>query len=164
MSRRERDALVETWIDRRYLATVALIMVKEEIPPVSVSDIVRTAIETVVNISVMKGGIELVQTTEEASRILQRFKVNLNRGDKGKRNLMQNLQTDMNEAEASVGLGMKVGRQQDLTRPVPSDDKVHALTQKSVGDLQMKVEWDEKKEQEKLEELKEMENPTFDDV
>ena len=143
MGRRERDALVEIWIDRRYLATAALIMSKQGVPPVNISDIVRACVETVVNSGVDHGVVEGVQTTSEANVFLGRFKTNLNRGDRGKRNLMKNLQMDVMEAEAGS-----------------RDQKQEGVEEKT----RLALAVFEEKERKKLEKLGEVENPTFDDV
>jgi len=139
MGRRERDALVETWIDRRYLATAALKMSEQGAPPVSMSDIVRACVETVVNSGVNHGIVKEIQTTAEANGFLRRFKANLNRGDRGKRNLMRNLQMDVMEAEAGGG-------------ETETDQKVRLALAEF-----------EKNEKRKLEELEELENPTFEE-
>lgn len=96
--RREQDAMIQLWIDRRYLATVRKLIDKHEAGRAKhLSDVVRYAIEVFVESAVDQKLVEFVDTTAEASKILDDFKINLNPQNRGLKNLMLNLQRDSGE-------------------------------------------------------------------
>lgn len=93
--KRETDALVQVWLDRRYLATIQRLIIKyEPTPPKHLSEIIRYGIEVFVESAVEQGLVEFVDTTSEATRMLGTFSANLNPRNRGMKNLMINLQRD----------------------------------------------------------------------
>lgn len=120
--KRDLDALVQVWIDRRYLATVQKCIVKyEEAPARHLSEVIRYAIEMFVDSAVEQGLIDFVDTTTEATRMLNKFQVNLNPRDRGLKNLNINLQRDAGIDDFS------------LPREADLDQLIHQELKKLVG-------------------------------
>jgi hypothetical protein len=93
--KRELDALVQVWVDRRYLATIQKAIAKYELTPAKhVSELLRYAVEVFVDSAVEQGLVNFIDTTEEATQMLSRFNVELNPNKRGMKNLQVNLQRD----------------------------------------------------------------------
>ena len=108
--KRETDAYIQVWLERRYIATVQMLIAKYEITPAKhLSEVIRYALEVFVESAVDQGLIEFVSTTAEASNILSRFDVNLNPSRRGLQNLSLNLQRDVAGDDFNTS-GAKTGR------------------------------------------------------
>jgi hypothetical protein len=85
------DVLTQTWVDSRVLATLVRWMEKNGVYPMTMSDVARKPLELLMEFLVDKGEVELVDDTAEARTLLMmRFKVNLNRGGRGEKNVLHN--------------------------------------------------------------------------
>lgn len=90
-TRNERDSLVQCWVNRKDLATIGLYMESKGVKIHHMADILTFSIETVRSI-VLKANGTYVDSTEKATAYLSdRFKVNLNPGGRGQKNLITNL-------------------------------------------------------------------------
>ena len=108
--KRETDAYIQVWLERRYIATVQKLIAKYEITPAKhLSEVIRYALEVFVESAVDQGLVEFVDTTAEATKILSRFDVNLNPSKRGLQNLSLNLQRDV-AGDDFVSPGGKPGR------------------------------------------------------
>lgn len=95
-NKRETDAYIQVWLERRYIATVQKLIAKyEQTPAKHLSEVIRYAVEVFVESAVDQGLVEFVDTTAEATNILSRFDVNLNPSRRGLQNLSLNLQRDV---------------------------------------------------------------------
>ena len=89
------DALVQAWLDRRYLATIQKLMIEHEaVAPRYLSEVVRYAVEVFVDSAVSQGLVSFVESTSEATEMLSKFRVELNPSGRGLKNLQINLQND----------------------------------------------------------------------
>jgi hypothetical protein len=88
----KKDVLVQVWMDARILATLLNWMEKGENRPKFMSDVVREPIEMLVGRLVDCGEIRMIEDAVYARDLIEkRFKVNLNRGGRGKKNALNNM-------------------------------------------------------------------------
>jgi hypothetical protein len=84
------DVLTQVWIDARVLATLNNWLDSIGEYPKTLSELCRRPLELLVEVAI-KSGVNLVENTAEARDMLsRRFRVNLNRGDRGKKNILHN--------------------------------------------------------------------------
>lgn len=85
------DVLVQVWVDSRVLASLALWLEKSGKFPRFMSDVVRIPLYSMLDVLAEAGDAEMIDDTSEARKLLERwFRVNLNRGDKGMKNILHN--------------------------------------------------------------------------
>lgn len=95
-NRYKRDALVQAWIDRRYLATIINGMYKRGESPTNLSQILKEAIKrSALEATSGENRVEFVELTEDANSIIDScLRINLNRQGKGLQNLRHNTMVD----------------------------------------------------------------------
>lgn len=85
------DVLVQVWMDSRSLATIMKWMDKNGMQPRFMSQVVRRPFEVLAAHVVENEGCECIDDTATARFMLEdRFQVNLNRGNKGLKNVVHN--------------------------------------------------------------------------
>ena len=85
------DALVQVWIDSRVLATLDRWLESCGSYPRFLSEVVRKPLDSLAAHLVDTGQVEIVDDTNQARSILEKkYRVNLNKGNKGKKNLLHN--------------------------------------------------------------------------
>jgi len=85
------DVLVQVWMDSRVLATVSNWLDMNGTYTRFMSQAVRRPLELLVDNLVNNGDVALVDDTNEARRLLERkYGVQLNRGDRGGKNILHN--------------------------------------------------------------------------
>ena len=89
---RKSDALIQVWLDRRYIAAAAKWLDKNNYPPNSLAELFRLVFQGAINNLVLSGETELMSTAEAMHFLDGRFKANLNPQGKGLSNLTKNLQ------------------------------------------------------------------------
>lgn len=113
------DVLVQVWVDSRVLATLCKWLEGEGVYTRFMSQVVKRPLEVLAEFVVENEGVERVDDTSEARNMLERrFGVNLNRGEKGKKNVLHNVilsekrkelgEVLREEKPADVGRGMRV--------------------------------------------------------
>jgi hypothetical protein len=96
------DMTLQAWIDSRLIATLDRWFVSMDYYPRSLSDVAKKAIELLVEHLVETGKVVMVDDTVEArSRLERRFRVNLNRGGRGGKNVLHNQILSDNRREIS---------------------------------------------------------------
>jgi hypothetical protein len=109
------DALVQAWVDRRKLAVLSEWLDNSGHRTKFLSDVLKFTIDIVVDQLIENGLAEKIELTEDAVRILDmKYSANLNPNDRGKRNLVHNLQLDE----------IRKGHSYDyeISRPIQKDD------------------------------------------
>jgi hypothetical protein len=104
------DMLTQTWVDSRVLATLSKWLIDNGYYPRSLSDVARRPLEILVEFLSESGKVEMVQTTHEAREHLSnRYRVNLNRGGRGQKNVLHNqiLSDKREELGEKVASGQK---------------------------------------------------------
>ncbi len=141
------DAVVQTRMDRRTLATIALWMQKKSYRPATRSDMIRLALECfekVIGDEVMR-----VSTTHEANKVLLGlFPEGLNPAGRGRRAMLHNLQTDMLRAP-------ELGTDELGRIDVPKDLQRRILDAVEAEDKKLEEE-QRQKDAEQLEQLKKL--------
>lgn len=85
------DTLTQVWIDARMLATLSNWLDVRKIYPKFMSEVVRIPLEMLVEHLIKCKEVEMVEDTGEARRTLaSRYRVNLNRGGRGVKNVLHN--------------------------------------------------------------------------
>lgn len=86
------DVLVQVWMDSRVLATLCKWLEGNGEYPRFLSHVIRMPLEMLAAHMVDKGEVEIVDDTIEARTLLEgRFHVSLNKGKRGKKNLLHNV-------------------------------------------------------------------------
>jgi|WetSurMetagenome_2_1015567.scaffolds.fasta_scaffold27648_7 hypothetical protein len=103
------DMLTQAWIDSRIMATLCSWLDKIGFYPKSISDVARRPLEILVEDLVSRGEVKMIADSIQAREMLQhRFRVNLNRGGRGKKNVLHNQvlstrkETDRNNPDQDV--------------------------------------------------------------
>jgi len=105
--RYKRDALVQTWVDRRKLAMLSIWLDEGGYGTRFLSDVVKITIDEIVEKLVREGMVRRVEFTDEATRILQsKYKIDLNPSGRGVKNLVHNLTLDDLRRERSKVAGV----------------------------------------------------------
>lgn len=97
--RYKRDALVQAWMDRRKIAMLSVWLDKNGYGTRFMSDVLKWTVEIVVNELVGRGEIERIETTEDANAILSKYRIDMNPGGRGEKNLTHNLVLDSKRSE-----------------------------------------------------------------
>lgn len=85
------DALIQVWMDSRILATLLMWLDRQEQYPRFMSEVVRIPLQTLVEYLVEGGDVKMVEETGKARRMLEsRFRIDLNKGKRGKKNVLHN--------------------------------------------------------------------------
>jgi len=85
------DVMIQVWIDSRVLATLSSWLDKEGMMTRFMSDVVRDSLKTFCDYLVDIGEVEMIDDTLLARDVLQsKYRVNLNAGSRGKRNIQHN--------------------------------------------------------------------------
>ena len=85
------DALIQVWLDRRYIAAAAKWLDKNNYPPNSLAELFRLVFQGAIDNLVLSGETEFMSTAEAMHFLDNRFKANLNPQGKGLSNLSKNL-------------------------------------------------------------------------
>jgi len=151
------DVLAQTWIDSRVLATLSVWLEKNGYFPKSLSDIVRTPLEMLMEFLVNNKDVEVVEDTNNAREILQnRYRVMLNKGGRGGKNILHNQVLSERRHE----LGESIRRQEvvsDANKPIEEKKKVVSDEKmKELLDIYYKIDRNDVKvvENDKREEIK----------
>ncbi len=89
------DSLVQAWVDRRKLAMLSRWLDEGGMVTKHLSDVLKFTIDQVVEHLVSSGAVEKIEFTSEATEMLSRkYNADLNPGERGKRNLLHNMQLD----------------------------------------------------------------------
>jgi hypothetical protein len=118
------DVLVQTWMDSRVLATLSRWLFEKGVYPRFMSEAVRMVLETVVELVTSNGEVKMVEDTGEARAMLERaYRIILNKGDRGRKNILHNtVLTEMREELGNIVGRPKVIR--DIDRPIMRREKV----------------------------------------
>jgi len=112
------DVLVQVWIDSRVLATITSWMDGNGNYPRFMSQAVRRPLEVLAGFLVDNDEVRMIDDTAEARKMLERrFNVELNRGGRGKKNVVHNLVLSDRRGE----LGEQLNREMkifDVNRPM----------------------------------------------
>lgn len=96
-----KDSFIQTWTDRRYVATLIKWMELQGLQPRYMSEVLNTAIISLVEALVSQDRVDRVQFTQEADKIIERtIKTSLNPSGRGKKNYTHNLELDDLRLEA----------------------------------------------------------------
>jgi hypothetical protein len=107
------DVLVQVWIDSRVLATLTKWMERAGEHPRFLSHVVKRPLEVMASYLVEGGEVEMVEDTAEAREMLEiRFGVELNRGGRGKKNVLHNM-----TLADRVGEMREIMKKQEINRP-----------------------------------------------
>lgn len=99
------DVLTQAWIDSRVLATLSRWLEQSGFYPTSMSDVARRPLEALFEHLVSTGAVVPIEDTNEARTELQRrYRVSLNRGGRGLKNILHNqmLSTKRQDLAAQV--------------------------------------------------------------
>lgn len=140
------DTLVQVWIDARVLATLDQWMEMNGIFPRSFSEVARRPLEMLVETLVSDGLAKMVEETVIARHSLERrYRVKLNKGDRGKKNALHN--QILTEGRKELGHRMALGRSSigDSAMPIVEDtrtiyvEKGDAVKRQELIDKAMKI-------------------------
>lgn len=96
-----KDAFIQSWMDRRYIATLIKWLESQDVQPRFMSEVLNTSIITMVNTLVKQGQVSLVQFTNEADQVINRtIQTKLNPSNRGNKNYKFNLELDDARFEA----------------------------------------------------------------
>lgn len=127
------DYLYQVNLDSRYVATLSeWLDIKMGYDTRYASEVIREAITLLVDHLVSQGAITMIEDTNEARRLLQRkYKVSLNRGNRGRKNLLHN--QILSDKRTTLGIETKDRRFHDVERPIVKDEKTNAIVAKAVA-------------------------------
>jgi len=85
------DVLVQVWMDSRVIATLSNWIESKGLRPRFMSEVIRDPLMMLVDLITENGEVELVDNTAIARDLLQaKYRINLNRGGRGKKNALHN--------------------------------------------------------------------------
>lgn len=112
------DVLVQVWLDSRVLATLSRWLEEHGTYTIHMSQVVRRPLEVLVDLLVNSGDATLIDNSVEARTLLsRRYGVDLNRGGRGTKNVMHNIELSIRRED----LGEAVERDRrvnDVSRPL----------------------------------------------
>lgn len=112
------DVMVQVWIDARILATLTRWMEGAAEYPRFMSEIVRRPLEVMVESLVEHGEVEIVDDTAEARAMLERrYRVVLNKGGRGGKNILHNQVLSSQRGELSERLRRERRSVDDVVEP-----------------------------------------------
>lgn len=164
------DVIVQVWLDSRILATLDRWLDEHGDRVKFLSEVVKRPLEMAVESLVDRGEVEMIEDTGEARYLLsERFKINLNRGERGKKNLLHNIVLSDRRglsgecSEQKIGdVGGRSRKYSDLTMEAVrifnelGDEKVVTKEKMSEEEIESKfreIERSDKEEQMKLDEF-----------
>lgn len=96
-----KDAFVQSWMDRRYIATLIKWLESQEVHPRFMSEVLNDSIVTMVSALVKQDQVSLVQFTSEADQVINRtVRTKLNPSSRGTKAHQLNLELDDSRLEA----------------------------------------------------------------
>lgn len=127
------DVLVQVWVDSRVLATLCKWLEGEGVYTRFMSQVVKRPLEVLAEFVVENEGVERVDDTSEARSMLEkRFGVNLNRGEKGKKNVLHNV--ILSEKRKELGEVLREEKPADVGRGVGVKKRdVKKLTERALN-------------------------------
>lgn len=118
------DVVIQVWVDSRVLATLSHWLDKNDNYTRFMSDVVKDSLGLLVD-TLVENGEELIDDTLRAREILERkYRVNLNKGERGMRNLKHN--TLLTESRKALGKVRARPMQGMESMPIYSGDKVYS--------------------------------------
>jgi len=97
------DALAQTWVDRRILATLSNWLDEVGLRPRSLSEVVRLTLEQVTEALVDRGDVDMVSDPSQATWVLEsKYRAKLNPGGRGKKNLLHNIMLSERKREQAL--------------------------------------------------------------
>ena len=114
------DAVVQVWVDSRVLATLMKWLDKGKLPPRFMSDVVKESLTAMVDYLVNVKEVDMIENTMEARTLLEtRFRINLNKGNRGRKNVLHNqvlsgkkgISSKLNFSEAQLEKAMRIMRE-----------------------------------------------------
>lgn len=116
------DVLTQVWIDSRLLASLAVWMEKNGNYPRFLSEIVRGPLVVLAETLVDGGEMEMIEDTVKAREMLEnRFRITLNKGGRGERNVLHNQILSERRKELGERIGNSRQRPNDVARPSASE-------------------------------------------
>lgn len=123
------DSLVQVWIDARVLATLDQWMDSNGVYPKSYSEVARKPLEMLVETLVGDGLAVMVEDTTAARTHLERkYRVTLNRRDRGAKNILHN--QILSERRRELGSRLTSERVTALSQPIVGNSKVDAILER----------------------------------
>ena len=96
-----KDAFIQSWMDRRYIATLIKWLESQGVQPRFMSEVLNTSVITMVDTLVKQNQVSLVQFTTEADQVIGRtIGTKLNPSNRGTKNYRFNLELDDARFEA----------------------------------------------------------------
>jgi len=139
------DVMTQVWLDSRMLATLDAWLSDNGVTTRFMSDIVRESMNTLLEFLLKVGDAELINHTTTARDCLQhKFRVNLNQGERGRRNVLHNkiLSEGSSDMIRPGGNTLNVPDQPTERTPYVTTDEQWAAIQNSIKEEEAK----EKKE------------------
>jgi hypothetical protein len=144
--KRKLDAVLQTSVDRRDLATIAEYFRRKGIISLNRSTVVRLAIETLAKIIVKNGGIEFAKT-EDAQSVLEELGIDqLNPSRRLVANYLANLEMDSSEDDQDGD--------DELPKPLPVSKQVESQNPDRYATISKLVNEAYKNNKQKNEEVK----------
>lgn len=84
------DSLVQVWIDRRWLASLSVWLESNGVRTIHMSDVLRESLRELYEHLIKTGAVSEIDTMEAGRLLEDRYRVDLNPSDRGKRNLLHN--------------------------------------------------------------------------
>ena len=84
------DSLVQVWIDRRWLASLSVWLESNGVRTRHMSDVLRESLRELYEHLIKTGEVSEIDTTEAGNILEDRYRVELNPGGRGGRNLLHN--------------------------------------------------------------------------
>lgn len=116
------DVLTQVWIDSRLLASLAVWMERNGNYPRFLSEIVRRPLVVLAETLIDGGEMEMIEDTVKARDMLEnRFRITLNKGGRGERNVLHNQILSERRKELGERIGNSRQRPNDVARPSSSE-------------------------------------------
>ena len=111
------DVLTQVWMDSRMLATLTRALEANGTFPRFMSEVVREGVYAVVENLVENGVVEMVEDTRDAREMLERrFRINLNNGGRGMKNVVHNLVLSERRKGSDVAMRNYEAEKDDVKR------------------------------------------------
>lgn len=152
----KRDVLMQVWMQSRHLATLLKWFDNEGVIVRFRSEIVQRTVEQVVEHLVKNGIVEMVEFSDDAVEILNRFDASNNPSGRGEKNVLHNLTLDDRRREREERYNPDFRHSQDNLQPQETNEPEEETMDELVA-RGTKI-YNEKLAKEKEEELKRQED------
>ena len=147
------DVLVQVWVSSKVLAALCKWLDRRGVYSRFLSQVVRTPLEELVSKLVEIGETEVDNSIESRRLLESRFGINLNRGGRGRKNLLHNVVLDSRKGEERGSIDWnKIAYSPEVEKKLDDSRSEKQVVKESMSDEEVRAKMREIEESDKREE------------